>query len=159
MTRFQIMLITIGLCISSLNPTRANELKEGESAPDIKVSHWISKPLADNSISGKTIILEFWGTWCPPCRKMIPHMNKLAGKFANDKTIFISLTYEDPEIVRKFLKKTTMDTSVVVDDKFKTWKAYGVSAVPYVVVINQKGQIAWKGHPYNLTEEKLGGMI
>lgn len=147
------LLVSVATCVTDACFAASPEL--GTKAPDIKVAHWISKPIKDGSIIGKTVVLEFWGTWCPPCRKMIPHMNKLSSKFAGENVVFISLTYESPEVVKTFLKKTKMNTSVVVDNNYETWKAYGISSVPTVFVINDEGIVSWQGHPYNLTEEQL----
>ena len=58
--------------------------KMGDAAPTISIAEWITKPeFKGNPFQNKTVILEFWATWCGPCRRIIPHINSLIDKFKN----------------------------------------------------------------------------
>ncbi len=123
----------------------------GDKAPDIKVAKWMN---AEPNLKGKKLFLEFWATWCGPCKKMIPHLNELNLKYGKDLT-FISMTNESPDVIAEFLKKNQMKAFVALDDKGKTNESFGVKFIPHAFLINEAGVIDWAGHPGTLTEEQI----
>ena len=151
--------ITGLLCLS--NPVSA-QVDSGlyRLAPQIKISKWFkvsSNP--EIQLKGKTVVLEFWATWCNPCVRAIPHLNSLAGKFKSDSVVFISLTKETSEAIENFLKVNTMETFVALDDSGKTNTNFNVKYIPKTFVIDSRGNIAWEGHPGGLKESILYSII
>ncbi|MBI3039861.1 TlpA family protein disulfide reductase, partial [bacterium] len=60
---------------------------QGKAPPEIKAEEWInSEPLSLASLTGKIVVVEFWATWCPPCRQSIPHLIELSKQF-KDKNV------------------------------------------------------------------------
>jgi thiol-disulfide isomerase/thioredoxin len=124
----------------------------GKAAPEIQAAYWINTPglkLAD--LKDKIVVVEFWATWCPPCRKSIPHLIELNKKYAGQVTI-IGLSDETQDKVAPFVKQMNMDYAV--GGGSKTLNAYGVSGIPTVFVIDTTGKIAWQGHPMDDQFEK-----
>ncbi len=133
----------------------------GSQAPAIKVGKWVKGQEVKEFQSGMTYVVEFWATWCGPCRKVIPHMTELAKQHAGKVTfVGVSVWENDEEYVsevEKFVAKMgeKMDYNVAVDDKFgqggtmaKTWmEAAGQEGIPAAFIVNAAGQIAWIGHP------------
>lgn len=133
----------------------------GSQAPAIKVGKWVKGQEVKGFEAGKTYVVEFWATWCGPCRKVIPHVTELAKQY-KDKVTFVGVSvWENDEDyvseVEKFVAKMgdKMDYNVAVDDKFgqggtmaKTWmQAAGQDGIPASFIVNAAGQIAWIGHP------------
>jgi thiol-disulfide isomerase/thioredoxin len=119
----------------------------GAAAPELKAKivsgDAVSTVFADHK--GKPVVVEFWATWCPPCRRSIPHLNEL-WKTYKDKAVFIGLSSEDEAVVTKFVKaQKAMEYPVAVDTG-KTAEAYGVTGIPNAFVVVD-GKIAWRGHP------------
>jgi thiol-disulfide isomerase/thioredoxin len=104
-------------------------------------------------LSGKTIVLEFWGTWCRPCIMSIPHINEMVEKSANDSVIFISVSKEEPSKVSKFLESKEIKSYVAIDLNSLTNINYKISSIPKAYVIDSFGRIIWEGHPMNLTSD------
>lgn len=132
----------------------------GSAAPRIAIREWVSGEMkGSNPFRGKTVVLEFWATWCAPCVAAIPHLNRLAKKFASKDVIFLSITAEQRQAVEKFLSKKPIISSVVLDSVIGghgiTHRAYGVKAIPHTVLIDTKGIIRWRGYPTDLTEERF----
>lgn len=128
----------------------------GDKAPDIKISKWLKNaPEAKDNFKGKTLFLEFWATWCGPCKKMIPEINELVNKYKSDKVVFVSITQEEEAKVTAFMKNTEMKASIALDEKGQTNKNYGIKFIPYMVIINPNGIIDYAGHPSEITDEVI----
>lgn len=154
----QILKFSLALIVFSIVvPVFAAFAQEvGQKAPDIMIERWINKtPSGTNPFSGRTVVLEFWATWCNPCRKAIPHINKLVDKFQDDRFIFVSVSKESSDDLKKFTKTTKMKAFVAADDEGKTIKNYGINEIPQCFIINADGIIVWKGEPKDLTEDML----
>ncbi len=132
----------------------------GKLAPKIVAEKWLTgkEPVTKD----KVIVVDFWATWCPPCRATIPDLNKLAAKFKND-VVVIGISDEKPEVVEAFMKKTEMAYNVAIDTKSKSSGALGVQGIPHVMVISADGIVRWQGFPLDdkdpLTEEVIAKIV
>jgi cytochrome c biogenesis protein CcmG/thiol:disulfide interchange protein DsbE len=132
----------------------ANDLTLGSSAPTINIAEWLTDaPEGDDPFKGKTVVLEFWATWCGPCVRAIPHLNSLVDKYQSDDLIFVSVTKENKSKVTNFMKKKEMKAFVALDDRGKTNSAYRIRAIPKAYIISPEGKIIWDGHPVNLNDQ------
>lgn len=129
----------------------------GEAAPLIKIKEWLNTDKAVK-LQQKPMLIDFWATWCGPCRAAIPHMNELAKEFKG-KMDFLSLTAEDRAKVDPFLKTTTFESYVVTDFNRETSAAWGISGIPHIVIIDAKGIVIWRGHPSNLNREMIDNFL
>ena len=122
----------------------------GDRAPAIAVKEWVSNtPVSVESAKGKVLVVEFWATWCGPCKTTIPHLNKLHAKYQDKDVVIVGITREDAAKVKPFLTTTPVHYHVGLDDGDKTNKAYmeGVRGIPHAFVVDKAGKVAWKGHP------------
>ncbi|TAJ13267.1 TlpA family protein disulfide reductase [Marinilabiliaceae bacterium JC017] len=94
------------------------------------------------SASGKTIFLNFWATWCPPCIAELPSINKLYELYGDDVAFFF-ITNEEPETVRSFLEKRGYDLPVYIL-KDRVPEIFYSRSIPASYLISQKGQIIMK---------------
>ena len=95
---------------------------------------------------GKLIILNFWATWCPPCRKEIPEFIELQQAYGNQGIQFIGIAIDDELAVREYIKEVGLNypSLVVQDEGIILAKRYGngIGALPYTVFINREGEIS-----------------
>ena len=111
-----------------------------------------------SSSNNKVIILNFWATWCPPCIKEIPELQKLKKEFGSDvEVFFISVDSNFKESVPKFLKKNKLlDLKVFNDEKLVVTKKFGVKIMPTTIIINRSfketyrviGYVDWESKVY-----------
>ena len=129
----------------------ANALEIGDNAPEIAIDKWINGgPVKIKEGNGQKIyIVEFWATWCPPCRKSIPHLSKLQTKFKDSGVVIVGISNESIEAVEKFAGNAGFMYNVGVDKDNQTTSLYreGEQGIPHAFVIGKDGKIAWYGHP------------
>lgn len=96
-------------------------------------------------IGKKTIVINFWASWCTSCIQEIPILHKL--KKENPKVMFLAMSAGDKKHkIRKFLKKTKFNYTVLMDVDKKVSASFGVSSLPQTIVISKKGAIVYQKH-------------
>jgi thiol-disulfide isomerase/thioredoxin len=148
-------------------------LKVGDAAPQLKVAKWVKGTPITNLKDGKIHVVEFWATWCGPCRVSIPHLTELAAKYKG-KVDFVGVdSFEQPSPtymtgVEKFVKDMgdKMAYNVAADGQgannymATAWMdAAGQGGIPTAFVVDKSGTIAWIGHPMDGLDEVLGKMV
>ena len=117
-----------------------------KAAPEIEAAYWLnSDPLTLQGLRGKIVVLEFWATWCPPCRQTIPHLVALHKKTAERGVVIVSLTDEPRQEVEPFAKELAM--TYAIGGGSKSGATYGVQGIPHAFIIDPSGAIVWEGHP------------
>ncbi len=139
----------------------------GMQAPPLQIAHWIKgNPVDIAAGKGKKIfVVEFWATWCPPCKVTIPHLTEIQKKYADKDVVIVGITDEDVNLVRQFVSRmgAKMDYVVAVDDNGKTSKAYmeafEVETIPHAFIIDKSGRIVWQGNPLEEFDDALEAVV
>ena len=114
-----------------------------QKAPELVVEKWLSeKP----STEGKFVLIDFWATWCGPCRKAIPELNEFQKKY-KDKLVVIGISNESPEKVSK-LHSPMIEYYSAIDTRATTKKKLEVSGIPHVIILDPEGVVRWEGFPF-----------
>jgi thiol-disulfide isomerase/thioredoxin len=116
-------------------------------ALDLSGIKWVTQNApSSEDMSGHVCVIEFWATWCPPCREQIPHMKSLAKEYEDRNVIFVGIS-EDRSIddVRKFVEKKKINYNIAMDNGLSD--RLGVNGIPTLFVISHEGKILWNGHP------------
>lgn len=119
-------------------------------APEISAKFWLNTQgitLEENR--DKIIVVEFWATWCPPCRAVIPHIKEMTEKYKDKNVIFVSISNEPRGTVESFAKKAGMTWPVAAESN--SAQDYQVSGIPASFIIIDK-EIRWNGHPAAIDE-------
>lgn len=152
----------------SADPT----LKVGDPAPKLQTGKWIQGEPVKQFQKDKAYIVEFWATWCGPCRASIPHLNETYQKYKDKDLIVIGQNCweRDESLVAPFVKNMgdKMTYRVALDDKngsdkgkmAETWMlAAGQNGIPTAFLVDKTGSIAWIGHPMELKAKTIDDVL
>jgi len=119
----------------------------GTPRPDFSLADVDGVPRNVGEWDGKVVALNFWATWCPPCRKEIPEFVALQAKYGGRGLQFVGIALQRPEEVRDFMAEHGMNYPVLAGemDVIRLAERYGnrVGALPYTVIIDRTGRIAY----------------
>lgn len=127
----------------------------GKKLPEANLVY-VSKEVAP---AGKPLLIEFWATWCGPCRVSIPHLNQVYEKFKDKGLLVVGVSDEKPEVVKAFMKKTPMNYSVALEESGSLLEKLGIRGIPRAFLVGKDGTIVWEGHPMNLKEEEIEKLL
>ena len=152
------------LCLLAATASLAAEKKLwaksflNQKAPELIVEKWLTK---EPDRKGKFVLIDFWATWCGPCRKAIPELNALHKKFG-DKLVVIGIS-DEPEAKVKSMTTPGIEYFSAIDTQARTKKAVEVKGIPHVLIIDPQGIVRWEGFPlldgFELTEKVVADIL
>jgi len=126
-------------------------------APLFALKDLAGKPLSNESLKGKVVLLDFWATWCAPCRKSMPELQALHRKYGDRGFTVVGISIDEggPAKVRKYVASKKFTYPIALDsEQSPAWTSYRVKAVPAAFLIDREGRIVaqWTGVPANAGE-------
>jgi thiol-disulfide isomerase/thioredoxin len=115
----------------------------GQTAGDFTLADLEGKMHRLRDLRGKVVMLDFWATWCGPCRRQMPLVEKLGHEMKDKGLVVFAVNQgESSETARRFLEKNKYGTTTLLDQKAEVGRAYKVSGIPTLVIIDRDGKIA-----------------
>jgi thiol-disulfide isomerase/thioredoxin len=122
----------------------------GQRAPDFVVQQWITgRPDA----SGKFMLIDFWATWCGPCRRSIPELNEFYARF-KDRLVVIGVSDESEADIRK-MTDPHIDYAVASDPQQRMSSTLAITGIPHCILVDPRGIVRYEGMPTYLDDAKL----
>lgn len=144
-----------------LSPVQSAADMRGKAIPGFKVQKWLTpQPNPGNRL----IAIDFWATWCNPCRASIPHLNEMHAKRGQD-VLVVGISDEAESAFNAGAKKhglqpsqfsysLAIDPAGTLKDKF-----FAVKGIPHMAIISPDGVVRWQGHPMSLSEQDLDKLV
>ncbi|OHB27992.1 MAG: hypothetical protein A2X84_13470 [Desulfuromonadaceae bacterium GWC2_58_13] len=117
--------------------------KVGAVAPDVTLQSLDGKTVSLSHFRGKVVVLNFWATWCPPCKAEMPSMERLHQGLKGEDFVVIAVNVEADgvEVAKDFLKNNPYTFSFLVDAEAEAQETFGVFRFPETFIINKDGVI------------------
>jgi len=157
--------LVLGISVSS---ARAQTLKVGDSTPKLEVKSFVKGEPVKEFEAGKTYVVEFWATWCGPCKVSIPHLTDLQKKYPKIPFIGVSVWEQDQALVKPFVDEMgdKMAYRVAMDAvpagsteggrdgaMSKSWmQAAKRPGIPSAFIVSGDSKVYWVGHPMDMDE-------
>ena len=131
------------------NPRRARE----NFAPDFSFTSQQGEYIALEDLKGKVVVLDFWGTWCPPCVESVPELRNLHKRYSKEPSfVLIGISSDDDEQAwRDFTEKNKMVWPQYRDEHGTIQRAFGVHAFPTYIVIDHEGIVRFQSIGFSWT--------
>ncbi len=147
-----ILTVTACLALTSGAFAQRGKLSVGDAAPGLDIDTWV-KGEKTSIEPGKVYVVEFWATWCPPCRKSIPLLSDLQEQYGDQGLVIIGISDELEGVVRPFVDRMgdRMNYTVATDRRDATKRAWfnraGLKGIPGAFIVDRAGKVAFIGNP------------
>lgn len=129
------------LSIEGLEREEQNELV-GKKAPDFKLESFAGDSVSLQSLRGNVVVLDFWATWCGPCREAHPHLQKLHEDLQDQGLIVLGINSEDEQTVESYMDHNNYTFTNLVDLNQSVAESYNITTIPSVYIIDREGMIS-----------------
>ena len=144
------LLVLLALCVPTLSMAGAKSLPSF-SLPDLE-----GKTHTEKAWKGKVVVMDFWATWCVPCRETVPVLMRLQEKFASEGLVVVGITIDNApkEKIAKFVRKMKMGYRILWDAENSLSTVLGFEGLPSVFVFGRDGRLLKAMPQYTAAHEK-----
>jgi peroxiredoxin len=136
-----------------LTALAAGALESGSRAPEIELSDLDGKVVKLGDLKGKVVLVDFWASWCAPCREELPVLEALHKKYAADGLVIVGVNADsERDNMTKFLRRTRLSFRVVHDAERKVAGRYGPSKMPSSYLVDRSGLVRYVHAGYKASD-------
>jgi thiol-disulfide isomerase/thioredoxin len=136
-----VLVMLSALSVLGASALLQEKLSPGMAAPDFELENLEGKSVKLSGLKGKPVFLDFWATWCGPCRRALPHTQEFAKKYKDKAHIYAINVRESKEKVQQFMEQNNYTFPVLLDTEGEVARTYQVSGIPQFVIIDAEGKI------------------
>ncbi len=136
----------------------------GRPAPALQALDLQGKTWTLAELRGRAVVLNFWATWCPPCRAEMPSLQQLGEIYGPEQLLVLALNVgEGPRRIAQYLQSSGLSLTVLLDPKSEAAKAWGANVLPTTILIDAegrprlrvRGEVDWSGREAQALVEPL----
>ena len=135
------VLVVLATLISGCarRPSRGEGLETGRPAPAFKLPDTGGQQISLDQYKGKVVLLDFWATWCGPCRMTMPVLESLQKEYP-DRLVLLAINIQEPkDAVQEYVRQHNLKSRVLLDEQGTVGGQYGTDAIPMQVLIDKAG--------------------
>lgn len=140
---FFLMTLVISCCVSLDLFSRSVRSNVGQEMPALELPFLDQKP----DLKGKALIVEFWATWCEPCRESMPALNEVYKTYKEKGLEIVGVTKDDEATLRGFMREVPVKFPIALDPTSSLAGQLGITVIPHTLIVNRAGKIVWEGTP------------
>jgi thiol-disulfide isomerase/thioredoxin len=136
---------------ASRQQTALDSRREVWPAPSWSLTYLDGKPVSSDDFTGKVVVLDFWGSWCGPCRVELPIFQAVYERYKDKVVVFLGMNYERAQpgrdlkqLARDYMAKNNLTFPTVVDHESVAANAYKITGYPTVFMIDKTGMVRYK---------------
>jgi thiol-disulfide isomerase/thioredoxin len=123
-------------------PSRRGDPLLGRAAADFSLPDLSGRAYQLASLRGKVVVLDFWASWCGPCRRSMPQIEALHREFARKGLVVLGVNSEDPAAASKYLREKGYSFPTLMDKTGTVGNQFNVKGIPTSVVIDRTGKVS-----------------
>lgn len=137
--RIIFILVFIAILSSTLVYSKQPQISENSPAVDFTLPDIKGKKYTLSSFKGNVVLLNFWATWCPPCRYEVPMLDRIQKEYKNEKFKVVAVSLDsDVNSLKEYLKSVSVSFLILSDSKGSVGYMYNILAIPTSFLIDKK---------------------
>ncbi len=133
------LLILSGLMLCSCSHPPSGPLQIGSPAPKFTLPDLNGHQVSLDQFKGRIVMVDFWATWCGPCRMTMPLLGNLEREYRDTMTLLAINLQEPKNVVRDYVQKQNINSQVLLDENGSVGEVYGTDSIPMQVLIDKNG--------------------
>ncbi len=152
---------SVGQGCSELRPLHAGELAPDFEVRSVDAEGKLANPLSLSSLRGKVVVLDFWATWCGPCRASMPVLDEIARKYEDQGLVVLSVNTEGPRLARaaREMANELAPATTLTSDHGPVSALYHVTTIPHMLVIDREGRVRWVHRGFTSASRLRSGLV
>mgnify|MGYP001823438726 FL=1 len=148
------LIVAVCICLFLAGFSQASTVKSGEAAPDFTLRSLHGPNLRLEEYRGKVVLINFWASWCGPCRQEMPILDRLHQRYEETGFAVLGVNVEGEDApAQKIVDKTNVTFPVLIDEGQKVSELYDLEAMPSTVVVDRDGLVRYVHRGYKPGDE------
>jgi len=137
-----VSVLTSGLVMAGCSPSSAQGVEVGNVAPDFQLQSLDGQTVSLGDLRGEPVLINFWATWCPPCRSEMPYIQEVYEEWVNRGLVVLAINIgESSSKVEEFRQSHGLSFAVLLDTKQDVAQRYNITGIPTTFFIDKDGII------------------